>query len=354
MTTIHAQLSCVELEARYEAAADPVAKSHFHALWLVSCGYEIEEVAELLSFSSRWVRALIRRYNEGGAETLGDQRVHNGTKPTILTPAALAALKERIKTPPADGGLWTGPKIARWLARFHGLKSVHDQRGWDALIAIGYSIQQPRPRHPAAATEADRAALKKKLQAATAAERRRRPGATVEIWAMDEHRIGLKPITRGVWAPIGERPIALGHHRFEWLYVTGFVEPATGKTVWNVGNAICKEMFELILADFAKSVGAGPRKRIVLQLDNAGWHGPQNLAMPDGIRPVFQPAHSPELQPAEHLWAFVDEPLANHCFPTIASLDHAVADRCVALTQQQDTIRASTLFHWWPRYHARK
>lgn len=69
--------------------------------------------------------------------------------------------KERIKTPPDDGGLWSGPKIARWLAAFHGLKSVHDQRGWDALIAIGYSVQQPRPRHPDAATEEDRAALKK-------------------------------------------------------------------------------------------------------------------------------------------------------------------------------------------------
>jgi hypothetical protein len=54
-----------------------------------------------------------------------------------------------------------GPKIARWLAKFHGLRSVHDQRGWDALVAIGYSIQQPRPRHPAAASEEDRAALKK-------------------------------------------------------------------------------------------------------------------------------------------------------------------------------------------------
>jgi len=53
---------------------------------------------------------------------------------------------------------------------------------------------------------------------------------------MDEHRIGLKPITRGVWAPKGERPIALGHHRYEWLYVHGFVEPATGRTVWNVSN----------------------------------------------------------------------------------------------------------------------
>ena len=56
----------------------------------------------------------------------------------------------------------------------------------------------------------------------------------IEIWAMDEHRIGLKPILRRVWAPKGERPIALGHHRYEWLYVWGFVEPASGATVWNV------------------------------------------------------------------------------------------------------------------------
>ena len=53
---------------------------------------------------------------------LGDQRAHNGTEPTILTPEALAALKERLKTPPDDGGQWTGPKIARWLADFHGLE----------------------------------------------------------------------------------------------------------------------------------------------------------------------------------------------------------------------------------------
>ncbi len=32
MTTIKAQLSSFELEIRYEAAADPVGKSHFHAL----------------------------------------------------------------------------------------------------------------------------------------------------------------------------------------------------------------------------------------------------------------------------------------------------------------------------------
>ena len=161
MTVIKAHLSGAELEQRYKSAIEPIAKSHFHALWLLSQGYDIDETAEVLSFSTRWVRILIKRYNEGGPGLLGDQRVNNGTEPTILTPGALVELKERLKTPPDDGGQWTGPKIARWLADFHGLASVHDQRGWDALIAIGWSIQQPRPRHPQAAGEHDRSRLKK-------------------------------------------------------------------------------------------------------------------------------------------------------------------------------------------------
>jgi transposase len=161
MTAIKAHLTASELELRYKAAAEAVEKSHFHALWLLSSGHGIDEVAELLAFSTRWVRSLIKRYNEGGPERLGDQRVNNGAEATILTGDALAALKKRLKSTPDDGGQWTGPKIARWLAGYHGVKSVHDQRGWDALVAIGWSIQEPRPRHPEAADDEDRARLKK-------------------------------------------------------------------------------------------------------------------------------------------------------------------------------------------------
>ena len=69
---------------------------------------------------------------------------------------------------------WTGPKIARWLAAFHGLKSVHDQRGWDALVAIGWSIQQPRPRHPQAASEQD--------HGHTAFDRDRERWRLIDLW----------------------------------------------------------------------------------------------------------------------------------------------------------------------------
>jgi hypothetical protein len=44
----------------------------------------------------------------------------------------------------------------------------------------------------------------------------------------------------------------------------------------------------------------------------------------------------------------VDEPLVNGYFETIEDLDNVVGQRCVALTHQQEMIRASTLFHWWP------
>ena len=115
MTTIVGHLSSDELEARYEGAADPVAKSHFHALWLLSCGYEIEEVAEILSFSPRWVRALLKRYNEVGAQALGDQRIHNGTKPTILTPEALAALKSGSRRHGTMAGFGRGPRLRAGL-----------------------------------------------------------------------------------------------------------------------------------------------------------------------------------------------------------------------------------------------
>ncbi len=161
MTALTSHLSAAELEAHYETAADPVSKSHFNAIWLLSSGYTITEVAAILSFSTRWVRLLRKRYNEHGPDSLGDRRQGNGSPPAILTPEALSSLKERLKAPPDDGGLWTGPKVARWLASFHSLQTVHDQRGWDALVAIKYSIQKPRPRHPNAAGEEDREALKK-------------------------------------------------------------------------------------------------------------------------------------------------------------------------------------------------
>lgn len=118
-------------------------------------------------------------------------------------------------------------------------------------------------------------------------------------------------MTRRVWAPVGKRPIAPGHHRFDWLYVTAFVSPASGETFWYVHDGVSKPFFSALLETFAREAGAGVDRTIVLVLDNAGWHGEAGLNVPDGVRLVFLPPYTPELQPAETLWALVDEPIVN-------------------------------------------
>ncbi len=103
-----------------------------------------------------------------------------------------------------------------------------------------------------------------------------------------------------------------------------------------------------ILALFAREAGAGRNRIILLVLDNAGWHSPPGLTVPEGIRLVYLPPYSPELQPAETLWAHLDEPIVNKHFDTLADLDAAVARQCIALNADPHRVRGQAGFHWWP------
>jgi transposase len=142
--------------------------------------------------------------------------------------------------------------------------------------------------------------------------------------------------------------VAIGHHRFEWLYVTAVVSPATGESFWYLSTGVSKRDFEDLLALFAREAGAGRDRIILLVLDNAGWHSPSGLALPDGIRLVYLPPYSPELQPAETLWVHLDEPIVNRHFDTLAELDTAIARQCVALNADRERIKHQAGFHWWP------
>ena len=174
------------------------------------------------------------------------------------------------------------------------------------------------------------------------------PQAEVELWTMDEHRLGLKPVLRRVWALKGHRPVVRVHHRYEWLYVYCFVRPSTGQSCWLLLPAVNAEVFSLALSHFAREVGAGEGKRILLVVDQAGYHTAKQVRVPPGIELEFLPSHSPELQPAERLWPLTNEGVANRLFADLNELEEALVRRCVVLAEQPDLIRSHTLYHWWP------
>lgn len=152
--TVAPHLSVDALHTRYRHAHDPVTRSHWHIIWLVAQGHRIPEVATLVGYSPNWVREIVRRYNAAGPDAVGDQRAaHRGGNPPLLSPALREALAAALEGPAPDGGVWTCHAVAAWMADRLG-RPVADVRGWEALRAVGYSLQRPRPR----STQADPAA----------------------------------------------------------------------------------------------------------------------------------------------------------------------------------------------------
>jgi len=155
--------STEELERRYRKAKDPVERSHHQIVWLLSHGRTTEEVCEVTGYSPGWVRRIARRYNERGVEGLGDRRHANpgARERALLDEEGQAQLREALLGSPPGGGMWSGPKVARWIARRNGLEKVHVQRGFEYLRKVGMSPQVPRPSNAQRADDSEREAFKK-------------------------------------------------------------------------------------------------------------------------------------------------------------------------------------------------
>ena len=162
--SLHA--STQELEHRYKKARDPVERSHLQIVWLLSEGRTTEEVCRVTGYSPGWVRRLARRYNERGVEGLGDRRHRNpgARERALLDEEGQAQLREALCGPPptsVGGGVWSGPKVARWIEERNGLEKVHAQRGWEYLRKVGMSPQVPRPANAKGASPSEREVFKK-------------------------------------------------------------------------------------------------------------------------------------------------------------------------------------------------
>lgn len=160
MAQVVGHLTIDELQARYRDSEDATLARHYQVIWLLAQGRGCAEVGKLTSFAQRWVEQILARYNMFGPDSLGDLRRGNGAAATVLTQDVLDTLRERVKSPPDDGGVWTAKKVAAVMAIELG-RDIAEQRGWEALRAIGWTIQRPRPRHAQAATPEEQADFKK-------------------------------------------------------------------------------------------------------------------------------------------------------------------------------------------------
>lgn len=153
---LEAHLSLAALEQRYRAATDGVLRSHLQIVWLASQGLTRAEITAATGYHARWISTIIGRYNAGGVEALGDGRHANPGGQYRLSPAQQQRLAAALEGAAPDGGLWTGPQVAAWIAAETG-QPTHPQLGWRYLVRLSYRPLRPRPRHAQADAEAQAA-----------------------------------------------------------------------------------------------------------------------------------------------------------------------------------------------------
>jgi transposase len=139
-------LAMAELEQRYRRDPDPVASRHWQIVWLLAQGWTGQRVAASTGYSPRWIGQLAQRYNADGPAGLGDRRHRNPGSARVLSAAQAAQLAAALDGPAPDGGMWTGPKVAAWIAQTTG-RAVSGHLGWVSLRRAGFTPRRPRPRH---------------------------------------------------------------------------------------------------------------------------------------------------------------------------------------------------------------
>lgn len=130
---------------------------------------------------------------------------------------------------------------------------------------------------------------------------------------MDEARFGQQGTLTSMWAPCGSRPTAVKQTRYEWAYLFAAIEPITGENVALLAPRADTGLMNIFLQMLSDHLE--PMDHAVLIMDQAGWHKAKALVLPANITILYLPPYSPELNPAERVWAYLrSHYLANRAY----------------------------------------
>jgi len=137
------------------------------------------------------------------------------------------------------------------------------------------------------------------------------------LYFQDESRFGLFTKNGRALTAKGVKPICPCHQVFQSTYLFGAFSPINGEHFLLELPECNTECFELFISEFSKQK---PDELIVIVLDNGAFHKAKKLQIPENIILIFLPPYSPELNPAEKIWAKFKRDFTNMLFNDMDSL----------------------------------
>jgi transposase len=265
------------------------------------------------------------------------QREWGGARvPTVRGPVATEFV-ERLEAgqfrQARDAQAWIKKRTRRSLSE-SGVRKI--------LRRLGGKLKVPRKSH-AKKDPAKTAAFKVELPARLTATVGVTPAQPVRIWVLDEHRYGLLPVIRRVWARRGVRVQAPYATKYQWGYLHEALEVDGEHRVELLFTpAIDQDIHAVFLHQLAATDPAA--LHVVIQ-DQAGFHLPEKDArLPANLRLLPLPPYSPELNPVERFGGLLKARVTNRLYPSLRRLeDHLFA----ASREWTQPAKVAGLIHRW-------
>jgi len=153
----------------------------------------------------------------------------------------------------------------------------------------------------------------------------------LRYWCQDETRFGLKTIQRRRLTLKGIKPIGRMQWQYKTFYLYGVIEPQSGESFFFEFCHLDTICFEKFLELFSQSY---PEDFHIIQVDNGSFHSSLQLQIPNNIILLFQPSHTPQVNPIERLWEEIKEQLSWELFDNLEALRVAVEEILAKLSKK--------------------
>jgi len=163
----------------------------------------------------------------------------------------------------------------------------------------------------------------------------------VNLYCQDESRFGLHTHTGKMLTAKGIKPIAVSLQDFEFTWLFGAFSPINAKKLL-VEFPFCNTDTFQIFIDLLSETDN--EELMLLLLDNASFHKAKRLLIPDNIVLINIPPYSPELNPAEQIWAWFKRAFTNKAFTSMDEVHQFIDNQTKLLS---DSIVKSTCCRKW-------
>jgi transposase len=276
-----------------------------------------------------------------GVEALLKRRWAGARKPAVH-----GAVAEEFVAKLEAGVFRQARDAQKWIAK-RTRKKLTESGARKVMRRLGGKLKVPRKSHrkkDQAASDAFKAELPARIQAVVG-ESNDRP---VRLWVLDEHRYGLLPVIRRVWARRGVRVYAPYATTYKWGYLHEALEiDGANDSQLLFTPAINQDIHALFLNQIAES---DPDSLHVVIQDQAGFHlGSDDARLPANLRLLPLPPYCPELNPVEGFGRLLKAPTANRLYDNLRQLE----DHLIAVARQwTDPAKVHSLIHGWMRDQA--